>query len=58
MTKSVLVRRAAVTQGAELVVGCPVFRNSIIILWKEVEKVNGNRAGSRRGLLPEYLEWC
>lgn len=32
------VRRAAVAQGAEVVVGCPVFPDSIIILWKEAEK--------------------
>lgn len=41
-------RMAAVTQGAEVVVAYPVFPSVVIILLKEVEKVNCNRAGRRR----------
>lgn len=44
----VLVRMVAVTQGAEVVVAYPVFPSVVLILLKEVEKVNCNRAGRRR----------
>lgn len=41
----VLVRMAAVTQGVEVVVGCPLFPNVVIIFLKEVEKVNLTEQG-------------
>lgn len=44
----VLVRMAAITQGAEVVMNCPLFPNIIIILLQEVEKVNCNRPRRRR----------
>ena len=53
----VLVRMAAITQGAEVVMNCPLFPNIIIILLQEVEKVNCNRPRRRRWLLHEDLKW-
>lgn len=43
------MRIAAVTQGAEVVMGCPVFPDSIIILLKEAEKTMVTEQGEGEG---------